>query len=105
MKSILVYADGGKAFESRLQVALDLARAQNGHITFLQATPLSGFIVMDPMGGSYVPAAMREQLRADEEKLRASIAEYKQSDDHTANTRKDIILNHAIALHAIEELI
>jgi asparagine synthase (glutamine-hydrolysing) len=41
----------------------------------------------------------------DEEKLRASIAEYKQSDDHTANTRKDIILNHAIALHAIEELI
>lgn len=41
----------------------------------------------------------------DEAKLRASIAEYKQSDDHTANTRKDIILNHAIALHAIEELI
>lgn len=73
MRSILVYADAGKAFESRLQVALDLARSQNGHITFLQATPLSGFIVMDPMGGSYVPTGMLEQLRQDEEKLRALV--------------------------------
>lgn len=73
MKSILVYADGGKAFESRLQAALDLARSQSGHITFLQATPLSGFIVMDPMGGSYVPAAMLEQLRKDEDRLRTLV--------------------------------
>lgn len=73
MKSILVYADGGKAFESRLQVALDLARAQNGHITFLQATPLSGYIVMDPMGGSYVPAGLLAQMRQDEDKLRALV--------------------------------
>lgn len=41
----------------------------------------------------------------DEAKLRASIEEYRKSDDHTQNTRKDIILNHAIALHAIDELI
>ncbi len=41
----------------------------------------------------------------DEAKLRASIEDYRQSDDHTANTRKDIILNHAIALHAIEDLL
>jgi len=73
MKSILLYADGGAAFESRFQVALDLARSQSGHITFLQATPLSGFIVMDPMGGSYVPASMLEQLRADEDKLRTLV--------------------------------
>jgi nucleotide-binding universal stress UspA family protein len=69
MKSILLYADGGAAFESRFQVALDLARSQSGHITFLQATPLSGFIVMDPMGGSYVPASMLAQLRDDEDRL------------------------------------
>ncbi len=41
----------------------------------------------------------------DEVKLRASIEDYRKSDDHTQNTRKDIILNHAIALHAIDELI
>lgn len=41
----------------------------------------------------------------DEAKLRQSIQDYRKSDDHTQNTRKDIILNHAIALHAIEELL
>lgn len=41
----------------------------------------------------------------DEEKLNASIAEYRKSDDHAANTRKDIILNHAIALHAMKDLL
>jgi len=41
----------------------------------------------------------------DEAKLAASIEDYRKSDDHTQNTRKDIILNHAIALHAIDELI
>src|SRR5690606_22311769 len=50
-----------------------------------------------------------ERIRAhgifDEAKLRQSIADYRQSEDHAANTRKDIILNHAIALHAVEELL
>ncbi len=41
----------------------------------------------------------------DEAKLNQSIEDYRKSDDHTQNTRKDIILNHAIALHAIDELI
>ncbi len=41
----------------------------------------------------------------DEAKLRQSIEDYRKSDDHAQNTRKDIILNHAIALHAIDELI
>lgn len=40
----------------------------------------------------------------DEAKLRQSIEDYRKSDDHTQNTRKDIILNHAIALHAMDEL-
>lgn len=41
----------------------------------------------------------------DEAKLRQSIEDYRKSDDHAQNTRKDIILNHAIALHAIDELL
>lgn len=41
----------------------------------------------------------------DEAKLRQSIEDYRKSDDHALNTRKDIILNHAIALHAIDALI
>ena len=41
----------------------------------------------------------------DEAKLRASIDDYRKSEDHAQNTRKDIILNHAIALHAITDLL
>lgn len=41
----------------------------------------------------------------DEVKLRQSIEDYRNSDDHAQNTRKDIILNHAIALHAIDDLL
>lgn len=41
----------------------------------------------------------------DEGKLRQSIEDYRKSDDHAKNTRKDIILNHAIALHAMADLI
>lgn len=38
----------------------------------------------------------------DEAKLRTSIEEYRKSEDHAQNTRKDIILNHAIGLHVME---
>ncbi|MGD9664205.1 MAG: asparagine synthase (glutamine-hydrolyzing) [Novosphingobium sp.] len=41
----------------------------------------------------------------DEGRLRQSIEDYRKSDDHAKNTRKDIILNHAIALHAMTDLI
>lgn len=41
----------------------------------------------------------------DEARLQTSIEDYRNSDDHTQNTRKDIILNHAIALHAMDSLI
>jgi len=41
----------------------------------------------------------------DEAKLNKSIEDYRKSDDHAANTRKDIILNHAIALHAMDDLL
>lgn len=41
----------------------------------------------------------------DEAKLQQSIEDYRKSDDHTQNTRKDIVLNHAIALHALPELL
>ncbi|MCJ2186886.1 asparagine synthase (glutamine-hydrolyzing) [Novosphingobium beihaiensis] len=51
------------------------------------------------------PEKIAETGIFDEAKLAASIEEYRKSDDHAANTRKDIILNHAIALHAMEELL
>jgi nucleotide-binding universal stress UspA family protein len=62
MKSILLSANEDGGFEARLQAALDVARASDGHVTCLQARPFNSFVVSDPFGGVYAPAALIERL-------------------------------------------
>ncbi|MDE2597519.1 MAG: universal stress protein [Sphingomonadales bacterium] len=67
MRSILVFADRAAAMTSRLETALSLARADRGHITVIVDTPVSRYISMDPMGGSYVASdALSEALENDD---------------------------------------
>ena len=77
MRSILVHADRGPAMPARLETALSLAGASEGHITLLIDTPIGRYISMDPMGGSYVASdAMRKALADDDgqaERLRAQL--------------------------------
>lgn len=51
MKNILLLVHGDKGLEARLQVALDLARALNGHIQCADVTPLTLYPA-DPMAWS-----------------------------------------------------
>lgn len=71
MKSILLHVDGDQCFESRLQVALDLARAHGGHITCLQAVSYEVYAPGD-FYGSAMAAAMPRIKEAAEE-LRAKV--------------------------------
>jgi hypothetical protein len=48
VKSILLHVYDDTGFEGRLQAALDLARAFEGHITCLHATPLEDYLAADP---------------------------------------------------------
>ncbi len=67
MRSILVYADRGPSMAARLETGLSLARATGGHVTVLVDTPVSRYIAMDPMGGSYVASdALKEALADDD---------------------------------------
>lgn len=67
MRSILVYADRGAAMAGRLETALGLARAGDGHVAVVVDTPVTRYISMDPMGGSYVASdALREALEKDD---------------------------------------
>lgn len=67
MRSILVFADRGAAMAGRLETALGLARAGSGHVTVVVDTPVTRYISMDPMGGSYVASdALREALEKDD---------------------------------------
>lgn len=71
MKSILLHIDHDSALPARLQVALDMARASNGHITCLQAVNYNVFMPGD-FYGSAIAAAM-PVIRENADKLRARI--------------------------------
>ncbi len=61
MRSILIHADDSAANAVRLQTALDLARAANGHVMLHVNTPFQRFIALDPFGGVFLAAdAVRE---------------------------------------------
>jgi len=79
MRSILVHADRSPAMPARLETALALARAGEGHVTLLVDTPIGRYISMDPMGGSYVASDAMQQALADDDgqaaRLRAQLHE------------------------------
>lgn len=80
MRSILIYADRGPSMAARLETGLALARANEGHVTVLVDTPVTRFMAMDPMGGSFLATdALQQALDDDdsharliEEQLRAA---------------------------------
>jgi nucleotide-binding universal stress UspA family protein len=67
MRSILVFADRSKAMTARLETALGLARVTGGHVTCVVDTPVTRFMSVDSMGGSFVATdAIREALESDD---------------------------------------
>lgn len=73
MKTVLLHANEDSGLESRLQAALDSARAFDAHLTCVQVTPFDAFIMGDPFGGVYAVPTVLEQVRAAEDKHRAAI--------------------------------
>lgn len=67
MRSILVNADRKPGSDARIDTAVDLARRSGGHVTVLVDTPVSRYIAMDPMGGSYVISDALEQARGEDD--------------------------------------
>jgi nucleotide-binding universal stress UspA family protein len=53
MKTVLLYATEDNGMESRLQAALDVARAFESHLDCVQVTPFDAIIMGDPFGGVY----------------------------------------------------
>ncbi len=56
MKSILLHIYDDTGLESRMQAAFDLARAFEGHITCLHATPYEDYLAADPLIAAALPA-------------------------------------------------
>lgn len=83
MKSILLHIHDDHAQDARLAVALDLARASQGHISCVQVTPFNTYIVGDPFGGLYASTTLLEALRTKEEEERARIERRLKNEDIT----------------------
>lgn len=66
MKTVLLHIHNDAGQESRLQAALDLARAFSAHIHCVQATPFEYIVIGDPMGGAHVPPQLVAEVRAGE---------------------------------------
>lgn len=81
MRSILVNADGKAGSDARIQTALDIARRAGGHVTALVDTPVSRYIAMDPMGGSYVIAEALDKAREEDDAAAAAIEARLSRDD------------------------
>jgi nucleotide-binding universal stress UspA family protein len=73
MKTILVHIRDDDGQAARLQAALDLTRAFDGHLVCLQATPFDAYIIGDPFGGVYAFPEIVARVREDEEAERSRI--------------------------------
>lgn len=63
MRSILLHVHDDAALESRLQAAFDLARAFNGHITCVHATPFEDYLATDPLVVSILPEEFSRKMK------------------------------------------
>lgn len=75
MESILLHIYDDTGLESRLQAAFDLARAFNGHITCLHATPLEDYLAVDPLMVAWLPEQFSEKMKTLHLALQARVEE------------------------------
>lgn len=71
MKSILVHANDDSAMEARMQAALDIARATDAHITFLQSVSYEVFAPGDFYGSAM--AAALPQIKQGAQEFREKV--------------------------------
>ena len=81
MKTVLLHIFDDRGLESRLQVALDIARAHEGHLTCLQPTTQFAPMSFGPMGGDFVAGINFEEMHVAERTHREAVEKRLKSDD------------------------
>jgi nucleotide-binding universal stress UspA family protein len=81
MKSILTHIGEDSGLETRIQAALDIARASEGHFTGIYATPISSFVGFDPLGGAFAPQSIIDALSEIEAQTRSRVESRLAKDD------------------------
>lgn len=81
MKTILLHVFEDSGFESRLQVALDVARGNDGHLTCVQPTTQFAPMSFGPLGGDFVTGINFEDMDAAERAHREQIEQRLKEED------------------------
>ncbi len=81
MRSILVQTGRDKGMAARLDTAMDLARAHEGHVTLAIDTPVDQFVTVDPYGGAFVAREALDAAIAADDALAAAFAGRLADDD------------------------
>lgn len=69
MRSILVQTGRDAENAVRLDSAMEVARAREGHVTLLIDTPVDRFVSVDPYGGTYIAREALEAAVAEDDAL------------------------------------
>ena len=81
MRSILLHVEDGASLDARLQAALSLAHATNGHVTCLHATPIEAYTAFDSFGGVFVMESIIEALDEQEASVQARVEDFLRKED------------------------
>lgn len=81
MRSILVQAGRDPGMAARLDTAMAIARANEGHVTLVIDTPVDRFVTVDPYGGTYVAREALDAALAEDDALAAAFAGRLERDD------------------------
>ena len=81
MKSILVHVQDDNSFDYRLQTALELCRATNGHLRCLHVSSIQAYMAMDPFGGVFVMQDVLASIDDYDKKLQHRIEERLATED------------------------
>lgn len=94
MRSILVHAGHDANSPNRIESGLAIARATSGHVTLHINTPLGAYVTMDPFGGSHVLSDVMIEVRAQTDRLAATLADHMQKEDvpwSVENSEADLV--------------
>jgi nucleotide-binding universal stress UspA family protein len=75
MKSILLHVYDDTGLEGRMQAAFDLARAFEGHVTCLHATPFEDYLENDPLTATRLPVEFSKKMKQLRDSLRDRVEE------------------------------
>lgn len=73
MTTILFHAQDNEGLEPRLQDALALARASNGHLSCLHVTPAEAYVTFDAFGGVFVMNEVMDAIMEGEKQVRERV--------------------------------